>query len=158
MADALVVLNAGSSSIKFSLYAIEAPTLALDVRGQIEGLPEKPQFIARDAAGVIIGQRAWAANALDHVGGTAFLLHFIEHDLARHRVVAVGHRVVHGGVRFERPVRIQSAQLDPQRDWLLDLNKLDDGHTREASATAGRRWTLELKAWTELALAMLEAL
>src|SRR5207249_8368390 len=88
MADALVVLNAGSSSIKFSLYAIEAPTLALDVRGQIEGLPEKPQFIARDAAGVIIGQRAWAANALDHVGGTAFLLHFIEHDLARHRVVA----------------------------------------------------------------------
>ena len=106
MADALVVLNAGSSSIKFSLYAIEAPTLALDVRGQIEGLPEKPQFIARDAAGVIIGQRAWAANALDHVSATAFLLHFIEHDLARHRVVAVGHRVVHGGVRFERPVRI----------------------------------------------------
>jgi len=127
MADALVVLNAGSSSIKFSLYAIEAPTLALDVRGQIEGLPEKPQFIARDAAGVIIGQRAWAANALDHVGGTAFLLHFIEHDLARHRVVAVGHRVVHGGVRFERPVRIDDHVLR-DLEVLIPLAPLHQPH------------------------------
>jgi hypothetical protein len=59
---------------------------------------------------------------------------------------------------FERPVRVESAQLDPQRDWLLDLDKLDDGRTREASSKAGQRWTLEWKAWTELALAMLEAL
>jgi hypothetical protein len=59
---------------------------------------------------------------------------------------------------FERPVQVQSVQLDPERNWLLDLNKLDDGRTREASRKAGRRWTLELKAWTELALAMLEAL
>ena len=44
---------------------------------------------------------------------------------------------------FERPVKIESAQLDPERNWLLDLDKLDDGRTREKSALAGRRWTLE---------------
>jgi len=59
---------------------------------------------------------------------------------------------------FERPVKIESAQLDPERNWLLDLDKLDDGRTREKSALAGRRWTLEFKAWSELALSLLEAL
>ncbi len=59
---------------------------------------------------------------------------------------------------FERPVRIASAQLDPRREVLLDLNKLDDGRTRERAPLASRRWTLEFKAWAELALAMLEAL
>jgi hypothetical protein len=59
---------------------------------------------------------------------------------------------------FERPVRISSAQLDPRREVLLDLNKLDDGLTRERAPLASRRWTLEFKAWAELALAMLEAL
>ena len=59
---------------------------------------------------------------------------------------------------FERPVRIASAQLDPQREVLLDLNKLDDGRTRERAPLASRRWTLEFKAWAELALSMLAAL
>jgi hypothetical protein len=59
---------------------------------------------------------------------------------------------------FERPAKVQSAQLDPEHNWLLDLNKLDDGRTRESSSLASRRWTFELKAWTELALALLEAL
>jgi acetate kinase len=127
MADALVVLNAGSSSIKFSLYAIEGTTLALDVRGQIEGLTEKPQFVARNAAGAVVGQRAWAAGTLDHIGATAYLLHFIEHDLARHRVAAVGHRVVHGGVRFERPVRIDDEVLR-ELEALIPLAPLHQPH------------------------------
>ena len=59
---------------------------------------------------------------------------------------------------FERPIRVKSVQLDPQRSWLLDLDKLDDGRTREPSPLAGRRWTLELKAWSELAMSILESL
>lgn len=59
---------------------------------------------------------------------------------------------------FERPQRIASAQLDPKREVLLDLDKLDDGRTRERAPLASRRWTLECKAWVELALSMLEAL
>ena len=59
---------------------------------------------------------------------------------------------------FERPVRIASAQLDPGREVLLDLNKLDDGLLRERAPLASRRWTLEFKAWADLALSLLEAL
>jgi hypothetical protein len=59
---------------------------------------------------------------------------------------------------FERPTAIASAQLDPAREVLLDLNKLDDGRTREGASLAPRRWTLEFKAWAELAYALLEAL
>ena len=59
---------------------------------------------------------------------------------------------------FERTTKIASAQLDPDRAVLLDLNKLDDGRTREGSSLARRRWTLEFKAWTELAFSMLESL
>ncbi|HEX4382044.1 MAG TPA: M1 family metallopeptidase, partial [Myxococcales bacterium] len=59
---------------------------------------------------------------------------------------------------FTRPSRISSAQLDPQGSWLLDLDKLDDGRTRERAQLTPRRWTLEVQAWYSLALAFLEAL
>jgi len=59
---------------------------------------------------------------------------------------------------FERPVRATSAQLDPDREVLLDLDKLDDGRTRERNLLGGRRWVFEFKAWAELAFALLEAL
>ena len=127
MADALVVLNAGSSSIKFSLYAIKGTTLALDVRGEIEGLTQNPQFVARNATDNVVGQHAWAANALDHVGATAYLWRFIESDLSRYRIAAVGHRVVHGGVRFEWPVRIDSHVLR-ELEALVPLAPLHQPH------------------------------
>ena len=111
MPDALVVLNAGSSSIKFSVFAVDDATLTLDVNGQIDGLTETARFVARDARGAVVGEQRWPAHALDHAGATAYLLDFINQDLARHRVVAVGHRVVHGGVRFERPIRIDAEIL-----------------------------------------------
>lgn len=57
---------------------------------------------------------------------------------------------------FDR--KVASAQLDPERKFLLDLDKLDDGRTREPSRLASRRWTLEFKAWAELALALLASL
>ena len=112
MPDALVVLNAGSSSIKFSVFAVDDATLTLDVNGQIDGLTETARFVARDARGAVVGEQRWPAHALDHAGATAYLLDFINQDLARHRVVAVGHRVVHGGVRFDRPVRIDAEILE----------------------------------------------
>ncbi len=127
MADALVVLNAGSSSIKFSLYAIDGTTLTLDFRGEIEGLTGQPQFVARDATGVVVGQHEWAASALDHHGATAYLWRFIESDFARYRVAAVGHRVVHGGVRFERPVRVDAHVLR-ELEALIPLAPLHQPH------------------------------
>jgi hypothetical protein len=59
---------------------------------------------------------------------------------------------------FEKPVRVASVQIDPDRKVLLDVNKLDDGRTRERAHAGSRRWTMEVKAWAELLLAMVAAL
>jgi acetate kinase len=57
MADAIVVLNAGSSSLKFSLFLLEDASPALRLRGQVEGLNHAPKFSARDAAGALLAGR-----------------------------------------------------------------------------------------------------
>ena len=59
---------------------------------------------------------------------------------------------------FDRPSRVASVQIDPLREVLLDLNKLDDGRTREGTPAASARWTLEVQAWAGLLLALLGSL
>jgi hypothetical protein len=59
---------------------------------------------------------------------------------------------------FEKPVRAVSAQLDPDRRYLLDLDKLDDGHTRKGRALPANRWTLEAGAWLSALVAFLESM
>jgi hypothetical protein len=56
---------------------------------------------------------------------------------------------------FERPTKVVSAQLDPDRNILLDLNKLDDGRTRESSGKASTRWSLEVTNTLELLFSLL---
>ncbi|HYZ88852.1 MAG TPA: M1 family metallopeptidase [Myxococcales bacterium] len=59
---------------------------------------------------------------------------------------------------FEKPARAVSAQLDPERRYLLDLDKLDDGRTRKNRSLAANRWTFELGAWLSTAIAFLESM
>lgn len=56
---------------------------------------------------------------------------------------------------LERPVRVVSARLDPALRYRLDLDKLDDGRTREPQGLPAARWTLEVGAWVSLALSFL---
>ena len=59
---------------------------------------------------------------------------------------------------FDRPVRVKQAQLDPQREVLLDVNKLDDGRTREKHGLPAARWTLEAGAWFSILFSLVGAL
>jgi acetate kinase len=126
MSDAIVVLNAGSSSLKFSLFAVDGDSLALRVRGLIEELATAPRFAARDASGAVLGERTWDA-ALDHRGATEYLFAFLERDFKEHRLVAAGHRVVHGGMRFVQPVRVDDEVLRAL-DQLIPLAPLHQPH------------------------------
>ncbi len=75
MADSVLVLNAGSSSVKFSLFVLDGAVPRLAQRGQIEALFTAPRFTARDADDAPAGERTWAAgSALGHEGAVAFLL------------------------------------------------------------------------------------
>src|ERR1017187_1341021 len=114
MTDAILVLNAGSSSLKFSVFLDQphaAPQLAL--RGQIEGILTRPSFIARDAGGTTLAEsELGTATQPGHQGAAGFLLDWLEQRLGGQRLVAAGHRVVHGGLEFSAPVRVSAAVLD----------------------------------------------
>ncbi|HZS84522.1 MAG TPA: acetate/propionate family kinase [Stellaceae bacterium] len=114
MRDAVLVINAGSSSVKFSLFSCGGRgEIELSCKGQIEAIGLRPRFEARDAAGAAIGRRDWPeGEAADHARCLDFLMDWLGGRLGGGRLVAAGHRVVHGGRSFAAPVRIDAAILD----------------------------------------------
>jgi len=112
MADAIAVLNAGSSSIKFSVFVERGGDLELIARGQAEGLYTAPRFVARDGAGALLAEKSWGEGGrLGHDGALDHLVAFLEVELAGHRLAGVGHRVVHGGLEYTRPVHLDAPIL-----------------------------------------------
>jgi acetate kinase len=103
----ILVLNAGSSSIKLSVFANNAGDLALELRGEIEGLYLEPRFAAHDIAGRVVAERSWPGTTLDHDRAVEYFEEFLKHYLADRRLRGVGHRVVHGGLEFTGPVRVE---------------------------------------------------
>jgi acetate kinase len=118
MADAIAVINAGSSSLKFSVFVARETGLELDVRGNLEEIDTAPHFVAKGKDGQVRAEKSWGAGArLGHDGALDHLLGFLPDELAGDRLAGVGHRVVHGGAAHARPVR-----LDPR--LLAELERL----------------------------------
>jgi acetate kinase len=112
MPDAILSLNAGSSSIKFALFRMGAGrSLALLCRGEMEGIGTAPRFVARDARGGVLAERCPPGNGTDHQALLSDLLQWVESHLGGDRLVAAGHRVVHGGGRHVAPERLTPAVL-----------------------------------------------
>src|SRR5262249_44769271 len=112
MADAILVLNAGSSSIKFLVFAERGGALEPVTRGQVEGLQTARRFIARDGDGRVKVEKAWGEGVrLGHDGAIAHLAEFLGEGRGELALKAVGHRVVHGGVQYAEPVRINAGTL-----------------------------------------------
>jgi acetate kinase len=113
MADLILVLNAGSSSLKFRAYDPAGGAPRLLVRGQIEGLYTEPVFTAAGADPAQRDEHRWSpGTALGHDGAIAYIADFLRSHGEGHRLVAVGHRVVHGGLRFTRPTLVTPAVID----------------------------------------------
>ena len=112
MSNAIVVINAGSSSIKFSLFVERGETLELDVRGQIEGLFTKAHFVSKAADGTVKAETSWADGVkLGHDGALDYLVDHLRSELADDRLIGIGHRVVHGGLAYTQPVRVDAQVL-----------------------------------------------
>src|SRR4249920_2090466 len=140
MTDAILVLNAGSSSIKFSLFAERSPELGLVAGGQVEGIYTAPRFVAKDAAGKPAGEKRWEAGAkLGHDGALTHILDWLK---AAHggdyRLAAVGHRVVHGGTDYAAPVRVD-AEVVAKLERLVPLAPLHQPHNLAPIRTVLRR-------------------
>jgi len=108
--DEIVVINAGSSSLKFSVFALAGERLEALVSGNLEELYNQARFKAKDAAGNPVGERTWPAGSpLGHDGAIAFLFEWLKGHASGQRVIGVGHRVVHGGTAYAAPVRVTPA-------------------------------------------------
>ena len=128
MPDALLVLNAGSSSLKFSVFLDEDPP-PLVLRGELGGLLTEPRFTARSGATTIVSEKRWEQGTrLGHQGAIEFLFTWGRAGpLNGHRIAAVGHRVVHGGTRFTEPSVIDATTL-AELEALIRLAPLQQPH------------------------------
>jgi acetate kinase len=107
MPDTILVANAGSSSIKFQLFNIAGDILALNLKGQVEGIGSHPRLIARDARGEVVAHETFAAADLpDAQAALGHLGSWLRARQGGAFPVAVGHRVVHGGPIYDTHVAI----------------------------------------------------
>jgi acetate kinase len=100
----------------------------LELRGQLEGLFTSPRFVARNPGGKVIAEKSWGEGVkLGHEGGLEHLRTFLLGLGNELRLAAVGHRVVHGGVKYARPVQITEPILADLRE-LIPLAPLHQPH------------------------------
>lgn len=118
MTDAILTINAGSSSIKFALFERDDPVQPqAALRGELDGIGAQPRLKARDAQGAVLAELTFAELAglpadEQHRRSLDFLVRWLdEHDNAW-RIVAVGHRVVHGADRYAAPVVLSPADVE----------------------------------------------
>jgi len=112
MPDAVLVLNAGSSSLKVSLFELAAGNaLRLALHGEVDRIGSAPHFRASDLAGAVLADQDWDA-ALDFAPLMTAVLDWIEAHLGDDTLIAVGHRVVHGGADHDQPEPVTPALLD----------------------------------------------
>ena len=109
MTDAILVINAGSSSMKFSLFPGEQRPSRKDLfcEGAFEGIRHQAHFIAKDGAGSPIGDELLSEGAT-HEDALAMLLRWLAQRFPQHPLAAAGHRVVHGGAVYREPVLIDA--------------------------------------------------
>ncbi len=136
----VVTLNAGSSSIKFALFELSGGTPRLLAAGLAEMAGEARRLHVKDAQGTVTHQEEWRdAAAAFHADALARVLAWQAAAFADADVAGVGHRVVHGGLRFDRPVLVDDAVLVELRA-LIPLAPLHQPHNIAGIAAARAAW------------------
>jgi len=108
----ILVINAGSSSLKFQVFAIVDGALERRVRGQIDGIGVRPKLRAKDAAGAVLVERDYDTAAVPDLPAAIGEMRDWLQSLGGFTLAAIGHRVVHGGPDYAEPVLIDAAVLD----------------------------------------------
>lgn len=129
---ALLTLNAGSSSLKFAVFDDAGRTRRLS--GEIEGVGVdgvEAQLILKDGS----GKRTKAVEAGDHAAALLAAFDAVEGEA----IAAVGHRVVHGGAEFDRPVTVD-AETEARIEALSPLAPLHQPHNLAALRAARKAW------------------
>jgi acetate kinase len=107
---AVLVLNAGSSSIKFSTFSLRGTVPELMLRGQVSESRDGTRLVARRGEEVV-ADRPLAAGPLRHADALASLLDRLQAEVGESGITGVGHRVVHGGLEFMAPTVVDAGIL-----------------------------------------------
>ncbi len=130
--DAFLIINSGSSSIKFSVFYREHEKLLLGSRGQIEGIGVRPNLLVKDDLGKIIEKKEWEnSSEINHEFLLKFLIEWLDVNLKNAKVKAAGHRVVHGGTEFVLPVLVTETII-AKLEKLIPLAPLHQFHNLAA--------------------------
>lgn len=131
---AVLVLNAGSSSLKFALFPMENGLADSPcVSGQVEGLGASPTFSVRNGDGRKQTEAVATSGELgtQHRDALSHLFRWLETNSPAIDIVAAGHRVVHGGDRYSAPIRLDNALLT-ELDAFVPLAPLHQPHNLRA--------------------------
>ena len=105
--DTILVVNAGSSSVKFQVFAVDGDgRLQRQLKGQMDGIGSRPRLRATGAQGDTLADRAYPIEAVADVSAGLMVAGAWLRDELRITPMAVGHRVVHGGPDYDRPVLV----------------------------------------------------
>ena len=119
MDEFALILNSGSSSLKFAVFRIAAGAdWQLAARGNIEGIGTAPQMSARDAAGSSMPVPTLDTDVRDAGKALEHLFLWLRSDFGSARLIGVGHRVVHGGPRYSGPVIVTPAVMSELRQLI----------------------------------------
>lgn len=111
MEPGLLVINAGSSSIKFAGYVDGGKNEPSFLgKGQVEGLRTEPRFVCKNAVGEVMGEHQWP-GAITHGEAIDYIIGWIEEHATNVRVAAAGHRVVFGGAAYTGPTRLDERAI-----------------------------------------------
>ncbi|MBL8396202.1 MAG: acetate kinase [Candidatus Accumulibacter sp.] len=133
MASAILVLNAGSSSLKFSIFEVAADRdLHAVAVGQVEGLGTAPRLKARDGNGQRIAELQWSNSEVsNHAQALQQIASLLRSRFHGGILAGVGHRVVHGGPDYSAPLLV-SPQAMQQLETFIPLAPLHQPHNLAA--------------------------
>ena len=126
--DTILVVNAGSSSVKFQIFLVEGEgRLRRQIKGQVDGIGSRPRLRARGVSGDPLAARAYPIDAIPDAPAAMGIAGAWLRDELRIHPIAVGHRVVHGGPDFDRPVLINHGVV-ARLDRFVSLAPLHQPH------------------------------
>ncbi|GAN54871.1 acetate/propionate family kinase [Tanticharoenia sakaeratensis] len=107
----ILTFNAGSSSIKFAVFDA---TGARQTSGELQGIETQPVLVAKDGRGKTLADRRWTLEAgMDpHLAAIKAMMAWLDEHVGLAHLQAVGHRVVHGGPDFARPLLVTDTVLE----------------------------------------------
>jgi acetate kinase len=110
--DTILVVNAGSSSIKFQAFGVEGSgALHRLLKGQMDGIGTRPRLVAKASDGSSLVDKAYGADQIRDVPAAISAVAGWLRETQSFNLVAVGHRVVHGGPKYNQPVVVDHVVL-----------------------------------------------